>query len=677
MKLVLYSEYFFPVSGGVQTNIFELACGLSEWHHDHPNCDPVNVTVVTRTAQSTPDDDSWPFHLVRRPKFGRLLQLLWTADVIHLAGPVLLPMAIGVALRKPVVIEHHGYQSVCPNGLLLMGTDRAICPGHYVAGHYLQCVRCNSGDIGWFGSFRALVLQFSRSWLSKRVSSNIAITEHVARRLTLPRTQTILYGIRDPGSVQRSQNANEIEIGYVGRFVQEKGLPVLLKAAKRLHEDGLSFRLTFVGDGPLRGQLEDEALELGLADHVMFTGELTGAGLEQAVRPLQVVVMPSLWEETAGLAAIEQMMRGGVVIASDIGGLSEIVENPALKFPPGDSETLYIRLRELLKTPSLMAPIGSLARARAETVFNLRTMIQAHVSLYTKVASMKSSKGQDLTRAGKMIAAIAKRVPLGMKIALRGKRSSPRWAAAAIHNFLNRVPSNRYPVLTCAGPLKGYRMKLDWNKHRSFAYGSWEPEAVDAISRLVRPGMTVMDIGAHGGFYVLLLSKLVGSNGKVIAFEPLPANFRVLKENVAINALQNVVTEPFAVSDHSGELALEVPGPESSLLAGPVEEMDGHGTAYVRSVSLNDYFGREPVRLDFIKIDVEGAESDVLTGARQLLDRHHPSMMIELHGVGRPEEHPVAVYLQQAGYTIDWIGDVSFTAHILARWTRESGGVRS
>jgi glycogen synthase len=382
MKVVLYSEYFFPVSGGVQTNIFELACGLSEWREDQSNSDRLEVTVITRTAEQTADDDSWPFRLVRRPGFGRLVQLLRKADVIHIAGPALVPMLVGLLLRKPVLIEHHGYQSMCPNGVLLLGTDRTVCPGHFMAANYEQCVRCNSGDMGWLGSLRALVLLFPRRWLCKHASSNIAITEHVARRIALPRTQRILYGIRDPGSSRLPQNGNAVEIGYVGRLVPEKGLPVLLKAARRLHDDGFPYRLTIVGGGPLRKQLEDESHELGIARHVTFAGDLGGTDLERAVRPLQIVVMPSMWEETAGLAAIEQMMRGGVVIASDIGGLSEVVGDAGLTFVPGDSDALYARLREVLESPSLALSMGDSARSRAAGLFGRDNMIRAHVSAY-------------------------------------------------------------------------------------------------------------------------------------------------------------------------------------------------------------------------------------------------------------------------------------------------------
>lgn len=282
---------------------------------------------------------------------------------------------------------------------------------------------------------------------------------------------------------------------------------------------------------------------------------------------------------------------------------------------------------------------------------------------------MSPSSDPVAATAQRMATAIAEWIPRRIKTALRGRRTSPRWVAGAIHGFLNCMPGDRYPVLACCGPLKGYRMRLDWTKHRSFAYGSWEPEVVDAVSGVVRSGMRVIDIGAHGGFYVLLLSRLVGHKGSVIAFEPLPANLRMLNQNVAMNALGNVTVEGVAVCDHSGQFELEAPDPAALVVAGPMELSEIGKALPVPCVSLDDYFAGNSVPIDFIKMDVEGAEDDVLRGAEKVVNTYHPSMMIELHNVGRAEEHPVPLYLQKIGYTIEWLSEVGYTAHTLARWT--------
>jgi glycogen(starch) synthase len=385
LNLLLYSFDWLPLVGGIQSVTADLAEGLCEWSSIHKD-DVVSVTLVTETPGLGMDDSKLPFAVIRCPSLAQLINQVWSADVVHLANPALLPLALAWLLRKPTVIEHHGYQSICPNGILLYGPDTSICPGHFMAGHYGKCYKCNYARMGRAATWRNIVLSFPRRWLCKRATVNVAVSNHVARRLSLPRTRTILHGIRitSPGD-EPSLNADPPRIGYVGRLVTEKGIPILLEAAKKLRDDGFSFRLALVGDGAERENLERMTERLGLRDQTTFTGYLSGAEFEEALRALSVVVMPSQWEETAGLAVMEKMMRGGLVVAADIGGLSEVVGDAGLKFAVGDVETLYSQLRIVLEKPSIGATIRSAARARAVKNFNRDSMIQNHIALYREV----------------------------------------------------------------------------------------------------------------------------------------------------------------------------------------------------------------------------------------------------------------------------------------------------
>jgi FkbM family methyltransferase len=269
----------------------------------------------------------------------------------------------------------------------------------------------------------------------------------------------------------------------------------------------------------------------------------------------------------------------------------------------------------------------------------------------------------------RIITTIAEWVPQRMKLALRGQPASPNRVANAIHSILNRAPGERYPILECGGVLEGYRMRVDWTKHRTFAYGTWEPEVVEIISKHVKPGMRVLDIGAHGGFYALLLSKLVGPTGQVIAFEPLPANYRVLEENLALNGVKNVQIQREAVGKCSGEMEFSVPDPENSLVAGQVFPADPRGSMSVQVVSLDDFLLERGVDVDFIKMDVEGAEGDIMRGARRTLETFHPRMMVELHDMDKQtSRHPVAVMMEDLGYRIQWLSEAGYTVHTFAEW---------
>jgi glycosyltransferase involved in cell wall biosynthesis len=269
-----------------------------------------------------------------------------------------------------------------------------------MAGRYGKCLECNTKNLGKLGSLRSLLLTFPRRWLCQRVARNVAVTNHVAMRIALPRTLTIYHGTPDSGVRPANDLADDgsgLQIGYVGRLVQEKGLPVLLKAAKLLDEGGVAFHLTFVGDGPEQAKLKGLSTQLGLDRRVTFTGDLRGVELGRALRAIQIIVMPSEWEETAGLAAMEQMMSGGAVIAANIGGLAEVVGEAGLKFAPGNADALYACLKAA-ECQETIEEISSMARTRALEEFSVQPFLKQHASMYRNVS--KDANAPELNSEG-------------------------------------------------------------------------------------------------------------------------------------------------------------------------------------------------------------------------------------------------------------------------------------
>jgi glycosyltransferase involved in cell wall biosynthesis len=381
MNLLVYAIDFTPLIGGEETFLLNLG-GVAERDR------AIRMTMATRTPAGSFDDSVLPFRVVRRPGMGALWRLVGAADVVHLSGPVLSVLLMGWLRRKPVVVSHHLYHSACPNGLLVRHPDDRVCDGAFLGARYGECVRCNAGDDGWGKSVLRLMATFPRRWLCGRIAANVAVTEHVARRIALPRTRTIQHGIRDrENDVGRRPPARDRrEFAYVGRLVKEKGLIPLLRALKRLSLEGLRFRLSIIGDGPQRAAAERETADLGLQDRVSFVGPLEGRELEAALGGVSALVMPSTWEETAGLAAIEHMMRGGVVVAADIGGLAEVVGQAGIRFPPGDESALAAALRKVLEDPGAGSELGRLARERALERFSGRRMVDDYIALYRGVA---------------------------------------------------------------------------------------------------------------------------------------------------------------------------------------------------------------------------------------------------------------------------------------------------
>lgn len=385
MKLLLYSHFFAPSIGGVETIVQSLASGLSELASPG-GAKQFEVVLATQTPAADFNDATLPFRVVRQPSRSQLWQLIRSSDVIHLAGPALAPLILSFLARKPVVIEHHGYQSVCPNGLLVHRPDGSVCPGHFLAREYGECLRCVANETSTSRSWLTLLSMFPRFFFTRRATANVVLSNHFLKRCSLPRSSVVYHGIEDPlPAGPRDSIASDqprLCFAYVGRLVSEKGLAVLLEATRLLRDEGFSFEVRLIGDGPERSQLQNIIACDHLGACVHITGFLTGAAYTQSLADVSVVVMPSVWEETAGLAAIEQMMRGRLVIASDIGGLGEVIGDSGLKFPAGDGQALASAMRTVLQQPSILNSLGESARSRAVTLFSRNRMIKEHARIY-------------------------------------------------------------------------------------------------------------------------------------------------------------------------------------------------------------------------------------------------------------------------------------------------------
>ena len=145
-----------------------------------------------------------------------------------------------------------------------------------------------------------------------------------------------------------------------------------------------------------------------------------------------------------------------------------------------------------------------------------------------------------------------------------------------------------------------------------------------------KEGDIVVDIGAHIGLYTIISSKRVGLNGKVVAVEANPRNFQMLNHNIKLNRLNNVI--PFNYIAYSKEMDL-VLAEYARMLGGDVK--DGHRTAAIHVNTLDNLLQQNGIReVNWIKIDVEGAELEVLKGAHNTLsDSKDISILIEIHGI--------------------------------------------
>lgn len=154
-----------------------------------------------------------------------------------------------------------------------------------------------------------------------------------------------------------------------------------------------------------------------------------------------------------------------------------------------------------------------------------------------------------------------------------------------------------------------------------YEHGYYEPDFIRLLQKLIKPGMVFFDIGAHVGQYTLVASRLVGDAGEVHSFEPDPETFQFLERNVRMNNLRNAHLNRLALSDKEGTRYLYL-APVSNLgdnSLAPPKRYAGH-RCEVRCTTVDHYLQAGNVRgVDFVKIDVEGAELLFLKGAERLL----------------------------------------------------------
>lgn len=189
--------------------------------------------------------------------------------------------------------------------------------------------------------------------------------------------------------------------------------------------------------------------------------------------------------------------------------------------------------------------------------------------------------------------------------------------------------------------------------------GTYEENERVFMERVLRPAMVMLDVGAHHGFYTLLASKKVGPVGRVIAFEPSLRESRRLKQHVWLNRCHNIIIEEVAMTDRDGEDNLFVADWwNAGLNSLRPPHVDGplHQTR-VRTTSLDQYVENCGLqRVDFVKLDVEGAELAVLKGGVRLFTRKpQPLVMCEMQD-GRTEPwgyRAVEIYefLAELGYS--------------------------
>jgi FkbM family methyltransferase len=170
-------------------------------------------------------------------------------------------------------------------------------------------------------------------------------------------------------------------------------------------------------------------------------------------------------------------------------------------------------------------------------------------------------------------------------------------------------------------------------QRRLFYHGGFDNYDIRELTARLGDDSVFLDVGSYFGYYSLEVARRTHGLARVFAFEPVPANYRLLMENIGLNEFKNIRGVQLAVSDIAGEVRFEIPPDDNRGIGKIATDGDAPELLVTVNATTLDQFVEEQgiARLDAMKIDVEGAEVRVLRGARASIRKFRPVMVIELN----------------------------------------------
>lgn len=305
--------------------------------------------------------------------------ILHCHNIYHQLTPSIINAASSAKI--PVVLTLHDYKVICPVYTRLSNGE--VCTkcsdGRYEA---LLSQRCANGSIGRSGLLWAEARFHAAAGSYRRVDKFVApsrfMRDAVVPLLGKGRVVYIPNGV-DTARIEPSRQDKGFVL-YLGRLSPEKGVETLLRAHAA---DNAAWRLVIAGSGPLQGRLQSEF------PSAEFTGHLTGPDLEAKLREASMIVVPSEWHENNPLSVLEAMAHAKPIVASDIGGIPELVRHgqTGLLFEPKNAQQLSSHIRTMLSDRDLRKKFGNEARKVTETEYSLERHGAALLSLYENLTA--------------------------------------------------------------------------------------------------------------------------------------------------------------------------------------------------------------------------------------------------------------------------------------------------
>jgi glycosyltransferase involved in cell wall biosynthesis len=404
---VLMVNKFYDLRGGTERMMFDLSAGLTERGHDvvpFATADPRNEpTPYARYFAPSRDYDApnafrlkLAVSMIHDREAAACLDRLLDAvnvDVAHLHNIYhqLSPSILWVLRRRgiPTVMTLHDYKLVCPVYRLFRdGHPCEECVGRRTpVGAGLHTCHRGSRAQSWLVALESTVHRWRRVY-EKGVDLFVSPSEFlggVVRRhgIEPPRLRVIVNAPRRRGPpAAADERAARPRVLYAGRLSFEKGVDVLVTAAREAPD----VEVGIAGRGPLEAELQARAEGI---PNVQFLGWLDADALRQELGRAWAVALPSVWYENAPLSLLEAYAAGRPVLASDRGGLPEMVEeeHSGRLVPAGDVTAWTRALRRVAAEPERLAAMGELARARLDRVYDFDDCVEAYLDAYRGVGA--------------------------------------------------------------------------------------------------------------------------------------------------------------------------------------------------------------------------------------------------------------------------------------------------
>lgn len=368
LRIVFWNETYLPQIGGVEVFTERLGTGLMRRGHEifviadqipqgSPKSETLNGIAVHRfpfraafrSVNNPGDVPRAPRQLVRIRQDVMELKARIGADIVH--------------------VNFHGPSSYFHLGGIRSATHRTVVA-------FQTALTTKAGEDGLIRSLLKEAVAVVTP--SRAAARNIEVcTAYPSERISV-----IAPGIpADDVTGKADRGSGLPSVIFVGRLVEEKGADVAVRA---MHQLNGTAKLDIIGDGPQRATLEELTRELSLEGVVRFYGQVGDDQKRRMLAEASVMIVPSRHEELFGMVAAEAALASLPVVASDRGGLPEVVtdQETGILIPPDDASALAAALRRLLDDPALAAKMGRAGRSRTLREYSLEKMVDRYETLY-------------------------------------------------------------------------------------------------------------------------------------------------------------------------------------------------------------------------------------------------------------------------------------------------------